>query len=184
MQVNTEILLALYASRGRLAYDGEGVDQLGHAWQCAALAARAGAPATLCLAAFLHDIGHLFSAESTPTLSGCNDQHEITGASFLSTYLPESVTEPIRLHVQAKRYLVAIDPEYRLKLSPDSERSLVLQGGAMKGDELLQFMAQPFAEDALRLRTWDEQAKQPDPIPFQRLEMLTLLKKLISEVRE
>jgi predicted HD phosphohydrolase len=115
------------------------------------------------LAALLHDIGHMIHAYGeNPAAQGRDDRHELIGAKWLSKRLPASVTESIRLHVAAKRYLCATDPDYARQLAPDSVLSLVLQGGAMPPGEAAAFRAEPFAEKAIALRRFDEAAKVPD----------------------
>jgi phosphonate degradation associated HDIG domain protein len=154
-------ILGLFRSRGELAYDGEGISQLAHGWQCRQLALQAGASPALQLAAWLHDIGHLVSdLPNTPTLQGQDDRHEITGARLLATVWGPSVAEPVRLHVDAKRYLVSAYPEYRARLSADSVRSLALQGGPLSLQECVGFQASPYALDAQQLRSWDDSAKR------------------------
>ena len=69
------------------------------------------------------------------------------------------MTEPVRLHVAAKRYLCAAEPDYFAKLSSDSVRSLALQGGPMSETELAAYRANPYAEAATALRRFDEAAK-------------------------
>lgn len=154
-------LIELLHQRGNLAYDGEGISQLEHAWQCGQLARNAGATPALQLASWLHDIGHLMSPfQDTPTLNGLNDLHEKVGASVLQSLWGPEVAEPVRLHVQAKRYLVATASAYLEKLSPDSLRSLALQGGPMSTQECAEFESNRFANDAQRLRAWDDQGKR------------------------
>ncbi len=156
----------LYARRGGLAYDGEGITQWQHAWQCGQLALQAGAPPALQLAAWLHDLGHLMTGlGGTPTLQGHDDRHEAIAARALAPLFGPAVAEPVALHVQAKRYLVAAKPGYRERLSPDSVRSLALQGGPMNAADCAGFLRQPFSADAVRLRAWDEAAKQPAWLP-------------------
>jgi len=154
-------ILDLFVQKGALAYDGEGISQIAHGWQCAQLAAQAGATPSLQLAAWLHDVGHLLSElPGTPTLAGIDDRHESTGAALLAPIWGSAVAEPVRLHVQAKRYLVSAHPEYMETLSEDSRRSLALQGGAMAVHECVQFQANPYALDAQRLRSWDDLGKR------------------------
>jgi len=86
--------------------------------------------------------------------------HQYYALPFLRPVLPESVLEPIRLHVDAKRYLCVVDPEYFGCLSPDSVRSLELQGGIFSDEEAAEFAARPYASDAVRLRRWDDRAKE------------------------
>ena len=80
---------------------------------------------------------------------------------FLRGLLPDAVLEPIRLHVDAKRYLCTMEPGYWETLSPASQHSLVLQGGPFTPEEAMQFAAQPFAQEAIRLRRYDDHAKVP-----------------------
>ena len=176
----TDRILALYRARGGMAYEGEGVSQIEHAAQCGALALAAGAGQELQLAAWLHDIGHLLGGlPGTPTLEGVDDRHESRGAAFLSELFGPEVVGPVALHVSAKRYLVAVNPDYYERLSPDSRRSLRLQGGPMSPDERRQFVEQPFSGDALRLRAWDETAKRP----HFAVDGLPQLEKLLRAVR-
>ena len=148
--------------RGGLAYEGEGVTQLEHALQTATLAEAAGAEDTLVTAALLHDLGHLLlDMGDTPTVRGIDDRHQHVVVPILRGLFPPSVYEPIRLHVEAKRALCCMDPDYVALLSPDSRRSLILQGGAFTADETIAFAALRHSTDALRLRRWDDQAKRP-----------------------
>jgi phosphonate degradation associated HDIG domain protein len=153
-------LLALWAQRGQLSYQGEGVTQLQHGWQCARLARQAGASRALQLASWLHDLGHLMTGlDGTPSLRGIDDTHESIGAAVLEPLFGAAVSRPVALHVAAKRFLVATQPAYRGALSSDAARSLALQGGAFSAEACRNFVAQPWARDALRLRVWDDQAK-------------------------
>jgi len=159
-------ILTVYARQGGLAYEGEGITQWQHAWQCGHLAAQAQATPALQLAAWLHDLGHLLTGlDDTPTLRGHDDRHEALAAQALAPVFGPAVAEPVALHVQAKRYLVATRPAYRERLSADSVRSLALQGGPMDAAACRAFEALPHAEDALRLRAWDDQGKKPDRHP-------------------
>jgi phosphonate degradation associated HDIG domain protein len=151
---------ALYARLGQRAYSGEPVTQLEHALQSAWLAQQAGAGEPLVAAALLHDIGHLVNdAGETPTERGIDDLHQFHGARHLRGLFGRDVTEPIRLHVQAKRYLCVVWPGYVDALSADSKRSLQLQGGSFSAGEAEAFAQTAFAADAVRLREWDDLAK-------------------------
>lgn len=155
-------ILALYRSRGGLAYEGEGVTQLQHGWQCGRLARHAGATPALQLAAWLHDLGHLMTGwEGSPTVHGLDDAHEALAERVLTPLFGPAVGVPVALHVAAKRWLVGSQPGYRESLSPDSVRSLALQGGPMSLPECEDFVARPHAREALRLRVWDDRAKDP-----------------------
>ncbi len=176
-------ILALYRTHGQLRYTGEPVSHLTHAWQCGQLAFFAEALPQLQLACWLHDLGHLLSdLAETPSLRGHNDRHEDLGADLLAHLWGPEVAEPVRLHVQAKRYLVSRHPGYRAKLSEDSLRSLALQGGELSPDECLAFEGTPHHKSALLLRVWDEQAKQKDWFAASRHEALAHLAELMTQV--
>ncbi|MBC7954365.1 MAG: phosphohydrolase [Cytophagales bacterium] len=152
---------ALFLRQGNQAYDDsrrEPVTATQHALQCAQLAEWAHADDALVAAAFLHDIGHFIAAEGAAHI---DDRHEVQALPFLAPHFGPEVLEPIRLHVAAKRYLVATDPAYLSGLSSASVHSLGLQGGAMSADEVAAFEATPFAMDAVQLRRWDDLAKVP-----------------------
>jgi phosphonate degradation associated HDIG domain protein len=156
-------VIALWIARGQMAYQGEGVCQLEHAWQSGRLALQARASPQLQLAAWLHDVGHLMNTlEGSPTVQGIDDRHEHIGATALASLFGPAVARPVALHVAAKRCLVSTQPGYAASLSPDSVRSLALQGGPMTNEECAAFMRQAHARDALRLRVWDDVAKRPD----------------------
>lgn len=166
MGLTLEQLHALYAAKGDRMYDGEPVTQIEHALQSAQLAEQAGAGEALVLAAFLHDVGHLLNDQGeTPTLRGVDDRHEYVALPFLRDLYDDAVLQPIRLHVEAKRYLCArgdgriSGAEYWVALSADSKRSLELQGGIMSEAQAAAFIAQPHAADAVELRRWDDLAK-------------------------
>lgn len=155
-------ILSLFRQHGDLAYADEGVTQAQHGWQCAQLALRAGATPALQLAAWLHDLGHLMTGlTGSPTTQGINDRHEAIAADALAPLFGPDVAEPVALHVLAKRHLVTTRPSYLASLSPDSVRSLALQGGPMQHEEARAFSAHPRAWDALRLRAWDDVGKDP-----------------------
>lgn len=142
---------------------GEAVTQLEHALQCATLAVDEQAPPCLIVAALLHDVGHLVHAlpHDAPH-HGVDDLHDELGQRYLRRMFDGAVTEPVRLHVAAKRYLCATEPGYHQQLSEPSIVSLNLQGGPMSEPEVADFRANPFWGDAVRLRRWDDQAKIPD----------------------
>lgn len=177
-------ILKLYRQGGDRMYAGEPVTQLVHAWQCGRLAEKSGASASLQLASWLHDVGHLWvNAEGTPTLRGEDDAHEHVGASLLAPVFGKAVAEPVRLHVQAKRYLVTTRQSYARKLSPDSVRSFHLQGGPMSETECALFEAEPYFTDALKLRVWDDLGKNEAWFEITREEALLHLAALMSKVQ-
>ena len=152
-------IYAAFARRGHASY-GEGVSLADHAIQCAAFAQRDGAQPELIAAALLHDIGHmLHDLPEDVADSGIDTQHESLGSVWLSQYFGPAVTEPVRLHVAAKRYLAATEAGYFDRLSDASKLSLRLQGGPMPDAQARAFEAQAFFADAVRLRRWDEEGK-------------------------
>ncbi|MBO9355324.1 phosphohydrolase [Bordetella petrii] len=152
----------VFLERGHRYYDGEPVTQLQHALQTAALAEQAGASPHLITASLLHDLGHLIvDRPGTPSLDGLDDKHQYFVLPFLRGLFDASVLEPIRLHVEAKRYLCFVEPGYGARLSADSRRSLALQGGSFDAGQAVDFASLPGAPDAIRLRRWDDLAKVP-----------------------
>jgi gamma-butyrobetaine dioxygenase len=150
-----------FARRGAGRYGSEGVTQLEHALQCAAYARSEGAEAHLVAAALLHDVGHILGDDEMPTseAESYDDRHEATGYRFLSDSFGARVADPVRLHVLAKRYLCTVDATYEERLSPTSRKSYHDQGGTLSPEELRAFEAEPFFDDAVRLRRWDDAAK-------------------------
>jgi phosphonate degradation associated HDIG domain protein len=161
MQITDE-LITLLQTRGRAAYYGEAVSQQEHALQTAALAEKEGASDALIAAALLHDVGHLIHGQDEDFAErGLDGRHEEIGQAWLARHFSPAVTEPIMLHVDAKRHLCAVDREYERRLSPASRRSLELQGGPMRAEETQQFEGHEFYREAVRLRRWDDEAKIP-----------------------
>jgi phosphonate degradation associated HDIG domain protein len=175
---------------GHKPYEGrrrEDVNALEHALQCAHLAELAGAPDALVAAALLHDIGH-FDVQAdqdddqrADLGDDVDDRHEERAARWLLPIFGAAVAEPVRLHVSAKRCLVAIDPHYAERLSPASVHSLALQGGAMNRPEAAAFQTLAHAEDALLLRRWDEAAKMSGRLTPPLAHYLGVLAKLLRQ---
>jgi predicted HD phosphohydrolase len=131
-----------------------------HALQAAFFARSAGAPPGLIVAALLHDIGHLVDDVPSDIAEWTMDaHHEQIGGRWLALRFRPEVSEPVRLHVPAKRYLLATDAGYFAKLSPASLITLKLQGGPMAAHEIAVFENEPFYKDAVRVRQWDDQGK-------------------------
>ena len=152
-------IFTLYESRGSERY-GEDVSQLEHALQAALQAEQAGAAPALVTAALFHDVGHLLHRTAAAAFqAGIDDRHEALGAKALAKLFGPDVAEPVALHVTAKRYLCHVDPHYWEGLSAASKTTLELQGGPMTEVEAADFVARPFAEDAVHLRRWDDAAK-------------------------
>jgi len=153
-------LADIFARRGAEEYLGEPVTMAEHMLQGAALAEAEGAGDALVAAALLHDIGHFTSEFGAYHPSDTEDRHhDEAGAAVLAPFFPPVVTECVRLHVAAKRFLCATDPAYFAKLSPASVHSLSLQGGPMLLAEVAAFRRHPFHAEAVRVRLWDDQGK-------------------------
>ena len=159
MNVADEIL-AIYAARGDGAYFGERVSMTQHGLQAAWFAQVEGAPEPLIIAGLLHDVGHLLEAVPDDLADWTSDaRHEETGARWLAGRFGPEISEPVRLHVPAKRYLCATDAGYLRCLSSASVHTLALQGGPMSVEETRAFEREPYYRDAVRIRHWDDQGK-------------------------
>jgi gamma-butyrobetaine dioxygenase len=184
-----DLIAELFTSAAAADYLGEPVTVAAHLLQAGTLAEADRAPAELVVAALLHDIGHLTlparpgparangapdtAAELDPAagltghdlMAGTDNRHGARAAAWLAAWFPPAVTEPIRLHVPAKRYLCAVEPGYFALLSAASVYTLSVQGGPMTDDEARTFEASPYAEAAVAVRRWDDQAKDPTATP-------------------
>ena len=172
-------IVDLLNGRAHTWYGQEAVSQLEHALQCAHLAEVAEESSETIVAALLHDLGHMLGANSQrPILSmqaesvgesqdpdqtppTTDDLHQYIALPFLRGVFGDAVLEPIKLHVEAKRYLCATDSTYWESLSPASKHSLVLQGGIHSPEQVTAFEALAFSEQAARLRRYDDLAKVP-----------------------
>lgn len=163
MKLTLNDIADLYCGAGQTLYGGEAVSQLAHALQSAHFAEQAHASPYLITAALLHDIGHILAGQQNDDVdAGIDDRHESVAIAALKPLFGQRVLAPIALHVEAKRYLSAIDPAYHATLSPASQKSLLLQGGVMSKAEVQRFASNHFADDAVFLRRCDDQAKVPD----------------------
>lgn len=152
----------IFKRRGAESYLGEDVTMSEHMLQGATLAQAAGASDELIAAALLHDIGHYTNEFPEDALEkGTDNLHEEAGAQVLDGFFPKVVTDCIRWHVAAKRYLCATDPGYLAQLSPASVDSLELQGGPMSATEVAVFSREPNLAKILRVRVWDDRGKVP-----------------------
>ncbi len=161
MSLKVDEIIRLYEERGAAMYGSESVSQLEHALQCAALGMGEDASSELVAAALLHDLGHLVTDLPHRIERDVDDVHQYLAVPFLRGTFPDAVIEPIRLHVDAKRYLCRAESSYWAGLSPASRHSLELQGGVFSDIAAERFLARPYAWDAVRLRRWDDQAKVP-----------------------
>ncbi|MFK7940149.1 MAG: HD domain-containing protein [Roseovarius sp.] len=153
----------IFERRGGEEYLGEPVTMAEHMLQGATLAERQGQDEEIIVAALLHDIGHFTSEFGTFSMADTEDRfHEEAGAKVLEQFFPSVVTDCVRYHVAAKRYLCAARPEYFDELSEASVHSLNLQGGPMSPDEVTQFEANPNAERIVAVRYLDDAGKHPD----------------------
>lgn len=172
-------ILGLYGRLGHLHY-GEDVSQTDHAAQTAHHARADGAPDWLIAASLLHDVGHLLQkAGEDAAERGLDTRHEHIGAGFLARGFGPEVTDPVRLHVAAKRFLALREPGYAQGLSPASIQSLVLQGGPMTEVEADAFLTEPRAWEAVRLRRYDEMGKVVGAVPAEVASYAPLLLKLV-----
>jgi phosphonate degradation associated HDIG domain protein len=155
-------IFTLFREKGQGAYFGEAVTQTEHALQCAHLAEQSGAAPEVIAAALLHDVGHLLhDLPEDVAEHGIDGRHEEGGAAWLERYYGPAVVAPVRLHVAAKRYLCAVEPDYHAGLSEASQLSLRLQGGPMSLEEVSRFEQEPGFRSAALIRRWDDGAKVP-----------------------
>lgn len=172
-------IVRLYARHGGLNY-GEGVTQLEHALQSAALAEAHGCAPSLIAASLLHDIGHLFEEEADVTGFRFDHRHEIAGAQALSGLFEDAVRQPVALHVAAKRYLCFKQEGYFAALSSASQRSLALQGGTFDAAQAESFERQPYWRDAVALRQFDDMGKREEFSHRRFEEFMPLLEGLLT----
>jgi len=166
MSLSIPDIVQLLSSRATTWYGQEAVSQLDHALQCAALAEKSNETPETVVAALLHDLGHMLSPDRAgqvpaDTLPTKDDLHQFVALPFLRSLFPEAVLEPIKLHVDAKRYLCAVDAKYWAELSPASKHSLELQGGVFDEKQIVAFEDLPYYAEAVRLRRYDDLAKVP-----------------------
>jgi phosphonate degradation associated HDIG domain protein len=162
-----DALHRLFEEEGSGEYLGEHVSMAQHMLQTGAAARAAGASSALVVAAVAHDVGHFTGVRTGRDLmSGTDDHHDEAAAAWLSRWFGPAVTEPVRLHVAAKRYLCAVDPDYYDCLSEASRYTMTVQGGPMPADDVDAFARLPYAEDAVALRRWDDLGKDPDAAPL------------------
>ncbi len=160
MTLSVQDISHLFAYTGTQLYGGEAITQREHALQAAWLAEQGGADDAMVIACLLHDLGHMLFGQGNDDLArGNDDLHQMKILPFLRGLLPREVIDPIGMHVDAKRYLCRIDPQYFDALSDASRASLALQGGIMDAVAAERFAARPYAMHAAALRRYDDAAK-------------------------
>ncbi len=153
----------IFERRGADSYLGEQVTMSQHMLQGAQLAEQAGAGDTMIAAALLHDIGHYTNEFPDDALAkGIDNHHDTAGAAVIAPFFPTVVTDCVRYHVAAKRYLCATDADYYGQLSEASVHTLRLQGGPMTVEEIVAFEDIPNLAAIVRVRIWDDLGKDPD----------------------
>ncbi|WP_424831470.1 (R)-1-hydroxy-2-trimethylaminoethylphosphonate oxygenase [Ruegeria sp.] len=156
-----DFLGSIFDRRGTEEYLGEPVTMGEHMLQGATLAEQAGHSDEIIAAALLHDIGHFTSEFGTFTMNDTEDRHhEDAGAEVLERFFPSIITDCVRYHVAAKRYLCATRPEYMRRLSEASVHSLNLQGGPMSEAEVSAFQSNPNLDAIIAVRYLDDAGKQ------------------------
>jgi len=183
MSLSIPEIVQLLGSRGTTWYGQEAVSQLDHALQCAHLAEQANETPETVVAALLHDLGHILSTKRpdevpADVLPTQDDLHQFVALPFLRSQFSDAVLEPIKLHVDAKRYLCAVDAGYWEALSPTSKHSLELQGGRYDEAQVFSFEALTFYSEAVRLRRYDDLAKVPGQITPPLTHYATLMEQV------
>ena len=172
----------IFKHSGTQAYLGEPVTMAQHMLQGASLAEHQGHSKAVVAAALLHDIGHFTSDFGCFSMADTHDrQHEIYGAKVLAPFFPESVTQCVRHHVSAKRYLCATREEYFSQLSAASVHSLKLQGGPMSAQEVTEFEANPHLQAIIQVRLVDDGGKVADLETHSFSDFEPLLQELVDE---
>ena len=176
-----EFIAGIFERRGAESYLGEAVTMSQHMLQGAVLAEKAGAPEELVAAALLHDIGHYTSEFGPMSLGDVRDNyHEEAGAKILEPFFPSVISECVRLHVPAKRYLCATDPAYYGRLSEASKHTLSLQGGPMTAEEVQTFETNPYHRQAVKVRIWDDGGKDPAMVTPDFRHYVPLLERVVA----
>lgn len=148
-----------FEENGHVSY-GEQISMREHMLQSAYYAQKKNSSDAVITASLLHDFGHLIlELPENIAEQGIDGYHEDIGAKFLAPYFPKQIIDGIALHVQAKRYLCAVKPQYYSQLSQASQDTLAVQGGPMTSQEVVDFEKEPFYKEALQVRLFDDLGK-------------------------
>ena len=159
-QTIVAFLADIFERRGGEEYLGEPVTMAEHMLQGAHMAEQRGENEEIVVATLLHDIGHFTSEFGTFSMDDTHDKyHEEEGARVLERFFPRIVTDCVRYHVAAKRYICATDPNYLDQLSVASLHSLKLQGGPMSAAEVAEFEKRPNVREIVKVRYLDDAGK-------------------------
>jgi len=181
----TAEIQTLFEDHGNEDYDGEPVSQTSHMVQCAMQAMAEGGDMELIIGAFLHDIGHLLRYKMETEAMGNYGvmNHDGIGGEYLrQNGFSERVCAMVEQHVSAKRYLVSTDPSYKNKLSEASLQTLMQwQGGLMSKEEITAFQNHPFFDDIIKVRLWDEEAKDHHAVLLPLKHFINLIHEYLIE---
>lgn len=162
-QTIVPFLADIFHRRGHEEYLGEPVTMAEHMLQGAYFAKRQKECDEIIVATLLHDIGHFTSEFGMFSMNDTTDRwHEDAGAAILAPFFPVLITDCVRYHVSAKRYLCAIDSIYFEQLSAASKHSLQLQGGPMNAAQVAEFERNPNLDSIVKVRRFDDQGKVPN----------------------
>ena len=174
----------IFTRRGGEEYLGEPVTMAEHMLQGATIAEANNKSDEVIAGVLLHDIGHFIGEFGTFTMEDTEDRyHEISGAEILEPFFPAVITESVRHHVAAKRYLCATKPTYFGKLSPASVHSLNLQGGPMNDEEVAEFASNPYLDEIIQVRYLDEAGKEADMETRDYDHFVPMLQRLVDSAR-
>ncbi len=183
-EVSAEIL-GLFEQHGNEDYDGEPVSQTSHMVQCGMLAMATGGDMELVIGAFLHDVGHLLRYKVQTEAMGHYGvmNHDGLGGEYLrKNGFAERICAMVDQHVAAKRYLVSTNPSYKDKLSPASLATLMkYQGGLMTPEEITAFENHPYFDDIIKVRLWDEEAKDHNAVLLPTKHFTNLINEYLKD---
>lgn len=180
-----EFIGSIFDRRGGEEYLGEPVNMGQHMLQGATIAEQNGQPEEIIVGALLHDIGHFTSEFGTFTMNDTEDRHhEDAGAEVLERFFPSVITDCVRYHVAAKRYLCTTRPEYYRRLSDASIHSLNLQGGLMTDAEVAEFEKNPNLKQIIAVRYLDDAGKRPDMETPDYWHFAPMVQRMVDRQRE